>query len=84
MIDTLLIDLGECARQLGGVSTRTVRRLLDRAELRARRVGRRLMVTTESLQAYLDPANATSDNRGRVGPDVRENHTCRNTNDNRT
>ena len=43
--DTLLWDLTETARQLGGVSTRTVRRLLQRGEIQAHRVGRRLLIS---------------------------------------
>jgi len=44
MTDPLLWDLSETARQLGGVSTRTVQRLIGAGEINARRVGRRLMV----------------------------------------
>jgi len=78
MTDTLLVDLVESARQLGSVSTRTVRRLIDAESLRTVRVGSRLMVTMESLLAYVDRGNSDSDNPARVGPDVRETDTCRN------
>jgi excisionase family DNA binding protein len=67
MNDTLLWDLAETARQLGGVSTRTVRRLLDRGDIEPRRVGRRLLVTAESVRAYVDDSNTASDNRPCAG-----------------
>lgn len=54
MTDTLLWDIEETARQLGGISSRTVRRLLDRGELQSKRIGRRLLVRPESVRAYLD------------------------------
>ena len=50
MTDTLLWSLEEAARQLGGVSTRTVRRLLEAGEIEPRRVGRRLLVCAASVR----------------------------------
>jgi hypothetical protein len=80
MTDPLLVDLAVYARQLGQISTRTVRRLIDTDAIRSVRVGRRLMVTLESVRAYVDQGNARSHNPDRVGPDVQENSTCRNAN----
>ena len=50
----LLWDLKEAARQLGGISTRTVRRLIDEREITPQKIGRRLMVNRASVIAYLD------------------------------
>jgi hypothetical protein len=74
--DPLLWSLAETARQLGGVSTRTVRRLLDRGDLSPGRVGRRLMVRADSVRAYVDRATTGSDNWPGAGPDVQEESTC--------
>ncbi|HYN77272.1 MAG TPA: helix-turn-helix domain-containing protein [Lamprocystis sp. (in: g-proteobacteria)] len=71
MTDPLLVDLAECARQLGQISTRTVRRLIDANSIRSVRVGRRLMVTMESLREYVNHENADRNHPGRVEPDAR-------------
>ncbi|WP_363168551.1 helix-turn-helix domain-containing protein [uncultured Lamprocystis sp.] len=71
MTDPLLVDLAECARQLGQVSTRTVRRLIDANSIRSVRVGRRLMVTMESLREYVNHENANRNTPDRVKRDVR-------------
>ena len=76
MNDVLLWDLDETARQLGGVSTRTVRRMLDEGLIESRKVGRRLLVRVASVRAYVDEVNSASDNRPGAGPDVREDSTC--------
>ncbi len=71
MTDPLLVDLAECARQLGQISTRTVRRLIDANSIRSVRVGRRLMVTMESLREYVNHKNVDRNEPGRVEPDGR-------------
>lgn len=53
MTETLLWDLAETARQLGGVSERSVRRLIDRGELPKVRVGRRLLLPSAAVRAYV-------------------------------
>ena len=77
MTETLLWDLAETARQLGGVSERTVRRLIDAGAIARVRIGRRVLVLADSVKAHLDRAAADSDNHHRAGPDVREKSTCR-------
>ncbi len=54
MNETLLWDLAETARQLGGVSTRTVRRLVQQQKIAGARVRSCVMVRPESVRAYLD------------------------------
>ena len=80
MSDTLLWDLAETARQLGGVSTRTVRRLVQQQEIAGVRVRSRVMVRPDSVRAYLDQQITDSDNPARAGRDVRETSTCRSVN----
>ena len=77
MNETLLWDLEETARQLGGVSTRTVRRLVQQREIAGVRVRSRVMVSPESVRAYLAQQITGSDNPARAGRDVRERSTCR-------
>ncbi|MCG6862921.1 MAG: helix-turn-helix domain-containing protein [Chromatiaceae bacterium] len=76
MTDTLLWSLEEAARQLGGISTRTVRRLLEAGEIEPRRVGRRLLVCAASVRIYVDRSGPAGQNSGRAGRDVREESTC--------
>ena len=77
MTETLLWDLAETARQLGGVSPRTVRRLIDQGVIARVRIGRRVLVRAASVREHLDRASTPSDNPHRAGPDVREPSTCR-------
>ena len=77
MSGQLLYSLEDAARQLGGVSTRTVRRLIDRGDLAACRVGRRLMVVADSVESYVDDAMSPAHNCNRAVKDVREVSTCR-------
>ena len=49
----LLWPLDEVARQLGGVSTRTVRRLIDKGELPSCRIGRLVRVPSDSVGEYV-------------------------------
>ncbi len=52
---SLLWSLEEVARQLGGISKCTVRRLIQQGELVSRRVGRRLLrVPSDSVRAYIE------------------------------
>jgi excisionase family DNA binding protein len=76
--DTLLWDLKETARQLGGVSVRTVRRLINSGAIDARRVGRRIMVRVASAQAFVDPGKSAAHYASCAGKAVqREESTCR-------
>ena len=49
MTDTLLWNLDEAARQLGGLSIRTVRRLIERGELPVVRIGRAVRVPADAI-----------------------------------
>ena len=72
MTDTLLWDLEETARQLGGVSVRTVRRLINSGAIDARLVGRRVMVKVASARAYVDEGNGTAHNSRCAGRAVHQ------------
>ncbi|WP_456378805.1 helix-turn-helix domain-containing protein [Thiolapillus sp.] len=73
---SLLWSLNEAAQQLGGVSTRTVRRLIDRGELASCRVGRRLMVVADSARSYVDGTMKPAHNQSCAGKVVQEVSTC--------
>lgn len=75
--EPLLLDLPEAARRLGGLSTRTVRRLIERGELHGHRIGRRLLVSVSSIHELIDRALLPAHNFERVGRNVPENSTCR-------
>jgi excisionase family DNA binding protein len=50
----MLWSIKETARRLGNVSTRTVRRLLERGELPTMRIGRLIRIPPEGVRAWLD------------------------------
>jgi excisionase family DNA binding protein len=58
----LLWSIEETARQMGGVSTRTVRRMIDRRELPTVRVGRRVCIPSADVQRYVTQHTATPHN----------------------
>jgi excisionase family DNA binding protein len=74
--DTLLWSLEEAARQLGGISTRTVRRLVAVGEIEPRRVGRRLLVSAASVRDFVDRLGSKAQNWQSAGRDVQEGSTC--------
>lgn len=78
MDEQLLWDIEETARQLGGVSTRTVRRLIMRGELPAVRVGRRVSVPAAGVHTYIERNMQPAHNTPRAEPGVREggNNAC--------
>ena len=63
MTETLLWSLEEAARQLGGISTRTVRRLLHVGEIEPRRVGKRLLVCAASVHSYVERLGSEAQNQ---------------------
>ena len=76
MADALLWSLEETARQLGDVSTRTVRRMIDRREIFTKKVGRRRMVIAASVRAWLDEDMTTAHTVQSVGRDVQGVKAC--------
>ena len=70
--DPLLWNLEETARQLGGVSVRTVRRLINSGAIEAQRVGRRVMVKVASVRALVDQDNGAAHNCSCAGKAVRQ------------
>ena len=78
MTTTLLWTLQEAARQLGGLSIRTVRRMQQRGDLPAVRIGRRVMVPVEAARAWVEDNVILAQNLECAGSDVRkEDCTCR-------
>lgn len=69
---SILWDLNETCRQLGGVSKSTVRRLIQQGDLASCRVGNRLLrVLADSVRAYVENhtfGKSTSEVRGGVMP----------------
>lgn len=49
-----LVPLAEVGRRLGGVSTKTVRRMVDRGDLQAYRIGGHVMVDASSVEDYVE------------------------------
>src|SRR5271169_5662153 len=64
----LLWTLSETALQLGGVSIRHVRRMLERREISYVRVGRLVKVVPESVHEYVASRMVPAHNHARVGP----------------
>ena len=63
----LLWSLDETARQLGGVSIRTVRRMVERGEIISVRVGRLVKIQVESVLAYVASKAVPAHNSSCVG-----------------
>jgi len=76
MTDALLWDLEEAARQLGGVSTRTIRRLIERRELPAVRVLGRVCVPAAAVREWIDRKMQPAHNQECAGPGVRKEVTA--------
>ncbi len=62
MTEPLLWNLDEAARQLGNVSTRTVRRMLERGELPVVRVGRSVRIPAQAVRSWVDLNMANAHN----------------------
>ena len=52
-METLSVPIEEAARAIGG-SRSTVYRLIESGDLERVKIGRRALVTTESVRAYVD------------------------------
>ena len=75
--DVLLWSLQEAARQLGGISTRSVRRMIDAGELPAVAVRRSLKVPVAAVHEWVEQNMIRAHNRSCAGPHVRkEVSTC--------
>ncbi len=77
MSDALLWNLDEAARQLGGVSSRTVRRLMDRGAIRTQKVGRRRLVVAASVREWLDAEMTAEHTDTHAGLGVQGGSACR-------
>ncbi|MCP3882547.1 MAG: helix-turn-helix domain-containing protein, partial [Sulfitobacter sp.] len=65
--DPLLWSLDEVGRQLGGISVRSVRRLLDRGALPKTSVGGRIMVPSAAVREYVEAQTVPAHNGSCVG-----------------
>lgn len=75
--DLLLLDLTEAARRLGGISTRTVRRLIECGELPSVRVGRRITIPIAALRTWVAKQCPLAHTHGGAGEAVpEEKRTC--------
>ena len=75
--DALLWDLHETARQLGGISIRTLRRMLDAGELPYVSVRRSIKVPVSAVQKWVDQNMSKAHNHICAGPSVqKEKSTC--------
>ncbi|WP_162559968.1 helix-turn-helix domain-containing protein [Methylotetracoccus oryzae] len=74
--DSLLCSLDDAARLLGGISVRTVRRLIEAGELPVVRIGRRLTVPVDGLRAWVASHTQTAHNAPRAGHVRQETFTC--------
>ncbi len=76
MSEALLWNLDEAARQLGDISTRTVRRMLERGDLPVVRIGRSVRVPAEAVRNWVDMNMTIPHNAICAGPDVQGGSTC--------
>lgn len=78
MPDQLLWDLQETARQLGGLSVRTVRRLLERGELPTVRIGRAIRIPATAVTVWVEKNISIAHTDNDAGRDVQkeESSTC--------
>ena len=75
--DTLLWSLQEAARQLGGVSTRSVRRMIDAGELPAVSVRRSIKIPVAAVLEWVERNMSYTHNHPCAGPSVlKEKSTC--------
>lgn len=75
--DALLWDLQETARQLGGISIRTLRRMLDAGELPYVSVRRLIKVPVSAVLEWVDQNMSKAHNTICAGPSVqKEKSTC--------
>ena len=78
MSQALLWNLEEAARQLGDVSTRTVRRMLERGDLPTVRIGRSVRIPAEAVRTWVDRNMTIPHNGISAGPAMRKGEsTCR-------
>ena len=79
MPEQILWSLDETARQLGGLSTRTVRRMVDCGELPMVKVGRTVRIPAADVHQWVANNMRPAHNQNRAGSGVRskEVNACR-------
>lgn len=73
----MLWSIDETARQLGEVSTRTVRRMVERGELPTVKVGRLVRIPASAAHEWQEEQMSPAHNDNRAGRDVQGGSTCR-------
>jgi excisionase family DNA binding protein len=68
--------MDEAARQLGDVSPRTVRRMVDRGELPTVKVGRLVRIPADAVRGWVENNMRPAHNPECVGQDVQRRSTC--------
>ncbi|WP_082054071.1 helix-turn-helix domain-containing protein [Methyloterricola oryzae] len=74
--EPLLWSIVETARQLGGLSTRTVRRMIDRGDIPAVKVGRTVRVPAHSVRSWIESQLQSRHNNQCAGDVRQEKSTC--------
>ena len=76
--DVLLWSLTETAHRLGGISPRTVRQMIAAGDIRAQKIGRRVLVVADSVHQYLDMDRTLTHTSPCAGEAVQPGglHTC--------
>lgn len=79
MPEQILWSLDETARQLGGLSTQTVRRMVDRGDLPVIKIGRAVRIPAAAVHQWVANNMRPAHNQGCAGPGVRrkEVNACR-------
>lgn len=74
--ESLLWSIDETARQMGGLSSRTVRRLIDRGEIPVVKVGRAVRIPAQSVRSWIEDQLQSGHNRQCAGDVRQEKSTC--------
>ncbi|PIQ10842.1 MAG: hypothetical protein CO125_03800 [Hydrogenophilales bacterium CG_4_9_14_3_um_filter_59_35] len=82
-LEMLLWSIKEVAQQLGDISTRSVRRMIERGDLPTVPVGRRVTVPSDAVRAWVEQ-NIRSVHNYDAGQGVQKEGTCQNAKEIRT
>jgi excisionase family DNA binding protein len=74
--EILLWSIDETARQMGGLSTRTIRRLIDRGEIPSVKIGRSLRIPAQAVHDWIEDQTREGHNVRCAGDVQQENSAC--------
>ncbi len=63
----MLMNLQTAAKELGGISVPTLRRRIQSGEIPTVRVGRRVLISRQALEAFIKNASQQSPRGNRLG-----------------